>query len=127
MKTQICVLQNEEKLKDDFLKCLHSRLIIYYFSFWGKNETNQWINFCKNENTFIHKGNKLFKKTIKNANNLIKNKNLNFVSLGISDGKKDNCILKELSKEHITSYYPIDISQNMIKEGMDKFGKDLFN
>ncbi|MBT4937069.1 hypothetical protein HON22_04070, partial [Candidatus Peregrinibacteria bacterium] len=42
----------------------------------------------------------------------------NFISLGIGNGKKDKIVIKELMKKSKVKYFPIDISLDMLEEGM---------
>lgn len=121
MKTIIHINQNQEKMEIDFLECLRSRVIPSRFSYWGKDETWGWLKVCQSERyNVFRKGFNFLKNELPDIISFIKTKEkkINFISMGIGNGLKDAIIINELSRNIKVSYFPIDISLDMLDAGM---------
>jgi len=122
MSTIINIQQKQSEMEEQFLQCLRDRDIPSRFSYWGKKESTGWLNVCSSNDYSVYcKGEKMIKQY---AESIVKSVmkvgiDYNFISLGIGNGVKDSYIidsfLKELKK---IKYFPIDISWDMVNEGV---------
>jgi len=123
-KPKINILDTNKKISEEFLDCLRRRNISTKFQYWGKKETQNWLNVCKEPeyinwpleiellNTNLPEIIKLVDKNVKNL-----------ISLGIGNGEKDKMILSAFLKNRPMRYFTIDISLHMVKAGFKALSK----
>jgi len=123
MNTTINIQLNQKKMERAFLKCLRDRSITSEFSYWGRQESEQWLSVC-DANEYSVYG--MAVETIKNhsadivkALKIKESSEINFISFGVGNGMKDMYILKEIIKQNSKAkYFPIDISLDMLEEAI---------
>ncbi len=129
MKTVINIQLSQSEMEKDFLNQLRNRTIPSHLSYWGKKEAQEWINVCKSEDYEVYeKGVELLKKNVIPKLDILKDaakKGLNFLSLGIGNGVKDQLILEALLKLFKIRYFPVDISLDMINAGIKNMSVDV--
>lgn len=129
MKTIINIQQNQQEMSLDFLDCLRKREIPSRFSYWGKKETSEWLDLCHNKNYNVYLDSIMFQEN--SVNHIIKNitegkqKKYNYISLGPGNGEKDGVTLKSILRHGgEIKYFPVDISIDMLNQGIDYIYKD---
>jgi uncharacterized SAM-dependent methyltransferase len=89
------------------------------FSYWGIGPTVAWIMACKDRlYPVMNESTKHFATLWCQARKHIPCDRYHYVSLGVGTGEKDNCILRDLLRDHRGAYYfPVDMSQEMLRLG----------
>ncbi|MDD5040151.1 MAG: L-histidine N(alpha)-methyltransferase [Patescibacteria group bacterium] len=115
------IRESNDQLQREFLDCLKNREIVSKFSYWGEEPTQSWLKFClASEYKTYPQGVSLLKQAGADVAKHVGGPKLNYISLGIGNGEKDGIILRHLYRySRKISYYPIDISTDMIKAGLN--------
>jgi len=124
MRDKIHILDTNKKNNEEFLASLRHRSIPTKFQYWGRKETQNWLNVCKNSEYInwpleINLLNANLPEIIKLVNSRVKN----LVSLGIGNGEKDKMILNSFLKNCSMRYFTIDVSPHMVKVGFKTLRK----
>lgn len=116
---KIHVLDSNRKNNKDFQTSLYHRNIPTKFQYWGKEETQNWLDVCKNPE-YINWPLEisLLDLNLPEIVKAVKPKVNNLVSLGIGNGEKDKMILNAFLKNHPMRYFTIDVSSHMVKTGL---------
>ncbi|MEI7511696.1 MAG: L-histidine N(alpha)-methyltransferase [Candidatus Peregrinibacteria bacterium] len=115
------VFQSQEEMKKQFVEHLRKRNIPSAFSYWGKDETDEWIHLCQSREYAVYKnGLHVLHENLPPIlqEHLPHKKRIDVVSLGIGNGIKDAFLLQEISKQSPCHYFPVDISISMMESGM---------
>lgn len=120
---------SEEKYK--YKEMLHTailneKIIPTKFLYWTHDGCRLWLDMCKDPQYIFHVNSLAYlQKNINEVTGLIRNlagSDIDFISLGCGDGRKDETILKHLMKNlnegQSLYYYPIDISEAMLVEAI---------
>ena len=113
---------NTQQLENEFLHCLYNRKIHSKFLFWGKKETERYLEVCQ-QKSFIyhHRELALWERSVSAILQHIHQKQgtyFNFITLGMRDGVADAYLLHALQKYETFSYIPVDISEDAIIYGL---------
>ncbi len=129
MKTIINIQLSQKELENDFLECLRNREIPSRFSYWGKKETFGWLKVCKSKDYGVYdKGVDLVTSNIPKISKCIQKSGhheFNFISLGVGNGIKDSIIIEFFLQNFEMKYFPIDISLDMLNEGMENIRQNI--
>ncbi|MBI5152722.1 L-histidine N(alpha)-methyltransferase, partial [Candidatus Peregrinibacteria bacterium] len=123
-KPKINILDTNKKISEEFLACLRRRNVPTKFLYWGRRETQNWLNVCKDPEYInwpleINLLKTNLSEIVKLVNPAVKN----LIGLGIGNGVKDKMILEAFLKNHPMRYFAIDISLHMIKAGFKTLRK----
>lgn len=123
-KPKINILDTDRKIREEFLACLRRCNIFTKFLYWGRKETQNWLNVCKDPEYInwpleIKLLNTNLSEIIKLINPCVKN----LIGLGIGNGEKDKMILNAFLKHRFMRYFAIDISLHMVKAGFKTLRK----
>ncbi|MFA5134454.1 MAG: L-histidine N(alpha)-methyltransferase [Patescibacteria group bacterium] len=115
------IRESNDQLQREFLECLKNREIISKFSYWGEEPTQAWLRFCRAaEYKTYPQGVSLLRKVSADIADRVGASRVNYISLGVGNGEKDAILLQWLYKtSRLIRYYPIDISTDMIKAGLN--------
>jgi hypothetical protein len=120
----IRVADKRHEFMRDLRKSLLGREIIpSKYLYWFPHGTAHWLEICAKESYVFYKNSlKLLKSSSDSiAKQIVKHAGtsaIDFISVGSGDGKKDNILLRALSKslkdQDYIYYYPVDISDALI-------------
>lgn len=115
------IRESNDQLQKEFLECLKNREIVSKFSYWGEEPTQGWLRVCQvSEYKTYQQAVKLLKNVSDDIARTVAKPKMSYISLGIGNGEKDAIILQKLSRlMNKIKYYPIDISTDMIKAGLN--------
>ncbi len=115
---------NQRKLETEFIERLQRHRVDAKFLLWGKKETERWFAVCQ-EKTFLyhHREVALLEKNITEIVRTIHrepNQHFNVISLGVGNGDQGAIVLNEFLKYPKFSFFPVDISEDIIRQGLTK-------
>lgn len=123
-KPKIIVLDTNKKISEEFMASLRRRNLPTKFQYWGREETQNWLNVCKDPEYINWPLEiRLLEANLPKIVELVNPRVKNLISLGIGNGEKDKMILNAFLKDRPMRYFAIDISLYMVKAGFKTLRK----
>ncbi len=115
---------NEDSLQREFLASLQNRKIDSKFLYWGRIGTERWQALCQDKSYLYYQRElALLKKAAAKLCDSVHsepNRHYNLIALGIGNGDKDRIIIENCYKKGRIGFFPIDISEDMVRDGIEQ-------
>ena len=91
------------------------------FSYWGLGPTIAWVDACRDPlYKLMQESLRTFPKSWERIHESLGGRAYHYVSLGVGDGQKDLTILKDLNRNKNLYYFPLDMSSEMVRFGIQE-------
>lgn len=112
-------LIKKEVLEEKFFECLKKHSLPDCFLYLGEAGVKSWISLDKSEVFPIAaRLTELLRDKISSIVSYIP-PGMNIVSIGVGRGEKERIILEELSRRETPSFYPVDVSSQMVDTALE--------
>jgi uncharacterized SAM-dependent methyltransferase len=110
---------NKEVLEEKFYECLKEKRMPDCFLYLGEAGVKRWISLDRSEKFPVAA--QLTELLRDNRQSIVSHMTpgMNIVSIGVGSGEKERILLEELARRDRPTYYPVDVSSQMVDTAME--------